>query len=186
MQQEYRIVIQNERYDQIRIFQLVFLAIMSVFFIIAAYYKNDMFAFAWPVLICFSIFIAQNQADFSRYKFFRITNFMESGFLWAIAGSMLLLTWWIALLVIVIAILQLFIKKQYEIIITRQSVVIKVPPEKNIPWHSLQNLVIKDELLTIDYKNNKIFQAGIIPASSNIGSEAEFNDFCRSQLVANS
>ncbi|CAN5432903.1 hypothetical protein BH10BAC2_BH10BAC2_47490 [soil metagenome] len=186
MQQEYRIVVKNERYNHTRIFQLVFLAIMSVFFIIAAYYKNDMFAFAWPALICFSIFIAQNQADFPRYKFFRITNFLESGFLWAIAGSMLLLTWWIALLVIIIAVLQLFIKKQYEIIFTKEAVVIKAPPEKNVEWQSLQNLVVKDELLTIDYKNNKIFQAELIPALSNIGNEAEFNDFCRLQLAMHS
>lgn len=185
MQQEYRIVIKNERYNYIRIFQIVFLAIMSIFFIIAAYYKNDIFAFTWPVLICFSIFIAQNQADFTRYKFFRITNFLESGFLWTIAGSILLFTWWIALLVILIAVLQLFIKKQYEIILTKQSVIIKAPPEKEISWQSLQNLVVKDELLTIDYKNNKIFQAAIIPELSNIGNEAEFNDFCRLQLASN-
>lgn len=186
MQQEYRIVIRNERYKQIMLFQIVFLTVIAIVFSIMSYYKNDMFGLIWPIMICFSIFIALNQADFARYKFFRFNKFLESGFVWSIAGSMLLLTWWIALLVIIIAILQLFFRKQYEITISKDSVLIKAVPEKNIEWQLLQNLVIKDELLTIDYKNNKIFQAGIIPSLSNIVNETEFNDFCRLQLAAHS
>jgi len=186
MQKEYRIFIKNERYHQVKSFQVIFLAVMAISFIIAAYYRNDILNLLWPVLLCFTIFIALNQADFSRYKIFRSANFLGSGFLWAIAGAALLLTWWIALLVIIIAVMQLFVKKQYEITVSVQSIEIKTQPLKNIDWQALQNLVVKDELLTIDYKNNKIFQAEIIPARSNIGSEADFNDFCRLQLAAHS
>jgi hypothetical protein len=184
MQQEYRVVIKNERYNQLRIFQLVFLTVMSVAFVAAAYYENQMPAFLWPMLTCISIFISINKADFNRYLFFRKINFPEWGFLWAVAGSIFLLTWWIALLVIAIAILQRFIKKQYEITFSPQAVIINASPQKIVEWPSLNNLVIKDELLTIDYRNNTILQAEIIPALSNIGNEAEFNDFCRLQLTA--
>ncbi|QEC66367.1 hypothetical protein FRZ67_03265 [Panacibacter ginsenosidivorans] len=184
MQQEYRIVIKNERYDQVRLLQVIFLAVMSIVFIVAAYYENNIFAFIWPMLLCFTIFIALNQQDFTRYKLFSFKNFLESGFVWTIIGSMLLLTWWITLLVIIIAVMQSLVKKQYEVILDRQAIQINAKPPKNIEWQALQNIVIKDELLTIDYKNNKIFQAEIIPALSIIGSEADFNDFCRLQLGA--
>jgi hypothetical protein len=186
MQQQYRIIIKNERYHQVRVFQVIFLAVMAISLIIAAYYKNDVLNLIWPILLCFTIFIAVNQDDFSRWKFFRFNNFLASGFLWAIAGAALLLTWWMVLLLIIIAVMQLLVKKQYEIIVNVQSIEIKAQPPKSIDWQALQNLVIKDELLTIDYKNNKIFQAEIIPALSNIGSEADFNDFCRLQLAVHS
>ena len=87
---------------------------------------------------------------------------------------------------IIIALMQLVIKKQYKIIVDTQTIRVNTQPAKNIEWRALQNLVIKDELLTIDYKNNKLFQAEIIPSLSNVGSETEFNDFCRLQLAATS
>lgn len=183
MQNKYRIIIKNERYDQVRFFQVILLAVIAIVFIIAAYYENNIFSFIWPILLCFTIFFALNQQDFVRYKLFRFKNFLETGFIWAIIGSVLLLPWWITLLIIIIAILQGLVKKQYEIILDQQAIQINANPSKNIEWQALQNVVIKDELLTIDYKNNKIFQAEIIPALSTIGSEADFNDFCRLQLA---
>jgi hypothetical protein len=41
--------------------------------------------------------------------------------------------------------------------------------------------MIKDGLLTIDFKNNRIIQQQIANISSGID-EKEFNDFCRQQL----
>ncbi|MEP6846734.1 MAG: hypothetical protein ABI861_12045, partial [Panacibacter sp.] len=105
MQQEYKITIKNERYNHVWLFQIIFLAVIAIIFGIASYYENNIFGLVWPVLLCFSIFFALNQADFARYKFFRMFNFVESAFLWAIAGSILLLTWWMAALVIIIAVI---------------------------------------------------------------------------------
>ena len=182
MQHEYRIIIKNERYQFVKIFQVVFLAVIAIVFSIACYFENDMYNFLWVALITFSLFIAINQEDFQRYKLLRSANFLQIGFLWAVAGAYFLLTWWITLLIAAISILQLFIKNQYEISVNEKFVFIKTFPQKNVEWQSLQNLVIKDDLLTIDYNNNKIFQAEINPMLSNIGNETEFNDFCRLQL----
>jgi hypothetical protein len=184
MQQEYRIIIKNERYNRVRLLQVIFLAVIAIVFCVAAYYENDIFSFIWTILICFTIFFSLNQQDFVRYRLFRSKSLLESGFIWAIIGSMLLLTWWITLLIMIIAVMQGLVKKQYEVILDQQAIQINAKPPKNIEWQALQNIVIKDELLTIDYKNNKIFQAEIIPALSTIGSEADFNDFCRLQLAA--
>lgn len=186
MQQAYKIIIKNERYKQVAVFQLVFLTMMAFIFIAAAYFEDNITGFLWPALLSMSIFLTVNKEDFKKFKFFRVTNFKESGFLWAIVGSVLLLDWWVALLVIAAAIIQLVIKEYYEIYIDNKSLEIHSYPRKNIAWNTLQNMVIKDGLLTIDYRNNKILQAEIIPALSNIGDEAEFNDFCRLQLAAHS
>ena len=54
-------------------------------------------------------------------------------------------------------------------------------PKKKIDWQELSNLMIKDGLLTIDFKNNRIIQQQVADISSTIN-EKEFNDFCRQQL----
>ena len=52
-------------------------------------------------------------------------------------------------------------------------------PKKEIEWIELSNVVLKDRLLTIDLKSNKLFQHEII---NNDTDETEFNNFCKEQL----
>jgi hypothetical protein len=52
---------------------------------------------------------------------------------------------------------------------------------RKIQWPELTNVVKKDDLLTIDFKNNKIVQ---IEISKMEGDEVEFNRFCQRQLAA--
>jgi hypothetical protein len=65
--------------------------------------------------------------------------------------------------------------------INERQVIYPSFPKKIIDWQDLSNLIIKDGLLTIDFKNNKIIQQQIADISSTID-EKEFNDFCRQQL----
>ena len=53
-------------------------------------------------------------------------------------------------------------------------------PVRIIQWNELNNVILKDGLLTIDFKNNKIIQQ-LIKHSNQIN-EKEFNDFCKEQL----
>ena len=49
------------------------------------------------------------------------------------------------------------------------------------PWAEIQNAILKDNLLTIDFKTNKIIQVEIIEGAKLID-ETEFNLFCTEQL----
>ena len=53
---------------------------------------------------------------------------------------------------------------------------------KNIRWTEINNVVLKDGILSIDFKNNKLIQQYIDDQSTNID-EKEFNDFCKSRLT---
>lgn len=53
--------------------------------------------------------------------------------------------------------------------------------KKNYPWEQVDNLILKDHLLTIDLKNNHVIQNEISPESYAV-SEEEFNSFCESHL----
>ena len=49
------------------------------------------------------------------------------------------------------------------------------------PWAEMQNVILKDNLLTIDFKTNKIIQVEIVESARAVD-EAEFNRFCKEQL----
>jgi len=48
-------------------------------------------------------------------------------------------------------------------------------------WNEVNNVLIKDGLITIDQKNNKLFQKEI-DAGVSLQVENEFNAFCKHQL----
>ena len=49
------------------------------------------------------------------------------------------------------------------------------------PWTEMENVILKDNLLTIDFKSNKIIQVEIVEPGKAID-ETEFNLFCNEQL----
>ena len=183
MPQPYRIVINNDRYKYVKPFQVSVFILIAILLAFVSYYKKDYSGYLWPVLLVLSAVILLNEKRLQQYKFFRFTNFKESGFLWAIAGCLILISWWMALLVIALAMTQLLVKKHFEIIFNEEGFDFRSFPKTHKDWQQVQNIVLKDDLLTIDYRNNKILQVEIIPVYSNIGSEAEFNEFCREMLA---
>ncbi len=49
------------------------------------------------------------------------------------------------------------------------------------PWVSMDNVILKDRMLTIDFKTNKIIQVEIAETAQAID-EADFNQFCTRQI----
>ena len=54
-------------------------------------------------------------------------------------------------------------------------------PKRNITWSELSNIILKDGLLTINFKNNKFIQQFVDETKTAVN-EQEFNDFCSQQL----
>ena len=54
-------------------------------------------------------------------------------------------------------------------------------PKKVYQWNIFNNVIVKDNMLTLDFKNNHLFQAEIeLPKNLN---EKEFNQFAHAQLI---
>lgn len=53
------------------------------------------------------------------------------------------------------------------------------------PWTEMENVILKDNVLTIDFKTNKIIQVEIVQSTKAID-EMEFNLFCNAQLLPKS
>ena len=74
------------------------------------------------------------------------------------------------------------VKFPYEIAFDPAGIVINTFPKKQFPWAMIQNALIKDDVITIDFKNNKLIQKDINePVTEAI--TTEFNSFCAEQIV---
>jgi hypothetical protein len=94
---------------------------------------------------------------------------------WCIAG-----VYWMALLLLAFNIFAMLSKQKIQIIFSAQQIIYKAFPSKKILWASLNNVVLKDGLLTIDFKNDKLLQQ---PVEEQQTSENDFNAFCQQQLT---
>lgn len=89
--------------------------------------------------------------------------------------------WWAAIAMILILFLYLAAIQIQVVQVTETGVAFGTFSKRIVKWHQLNNLVLKDGLLTIDFKNNKIIQQLIDDKSPSVN-EQEFNDFCRAQI----
>lgn len=86
-----------------------------------------------------------------------------------------------ALLYIVASFMERQIKIPQEIGFNNDEIVIAGFISKQYQWQELNNVVLKDNMLTMDFKNNKILQKETESDVSN-EIEKEFNAFCALQL----
>src|SRR5258706_2179488 len=70
--------------------------------------------------------------------------------------------------------------RKFEISFLPDKIIYPSIPKRNILWNELQNVILKDGILTLNFKNDKILQSEI--TDDDFVSEKEFNDFCHTQL----
>lgn len=88
---------------------------------------------------------------------------------------------WLAFVYIAAAVIEKQVKFPEEIAFDNDEVVINSFPKKRHSWDAFENIVLKDGLLTLDYKNNTLFQKQIESAVTK-EDEAAFNVFCQERL----
>jgi hypothetical protein len=89
--------------------------------------------------------------------------------------------YWAAIVNLVLFFFQFITKRKLIVLMFEDRIIYPSFPKNEIHWQNLNNLMLKDGLLTIDYKNNKLIQQET-EETDQIVDEAEFNDFCRRQL----
>lgn len=91
---------------------------------------------------------------------------------------------WLGVLFIVMAFLEKEAFKAQEIGFSRKHIRIDGLIKKDYEWSELSNVMLKDGILTMDFRNNKLFQREADDANDPEydGTEDEFNEFCASQL----
>jgi hypothetical protein len=80
-----------------------------------------------------------------------------------------------------LSIAERYIKFPDEIGFSKEKVVRNTFPSKTYQWYEIDNVLIRDNLFTLDLRNNKIIQKELDePVSEDL--EKEFNEYCRQQL----
>ena len=88
----------------------------------------------------------------------------------------------ISIFFIVAALLERQIKFPQEIGFTSQGITFNTFPFKNYTWQQVSNVMLKDNLLTLDFRNNKIIQKET-ESDVDAQTEKEFNEFCKVQIA---
>ncbi|GAC1396679.1 MAG: hypothetical protein NVSMB63_17140 [Sediminibacterium sp.] len=88
---------------------------------------------------------------------------------------------WPATIYLVAALIEKQVKFPPEVAFDETEIVFNTLPKKRFSWDMLSNVVLKDNLITIDFKNNKLIQKEI-ESTATLREEQDFNEFCRKML----
>jgi len=105
--------------------------------------------------------------------------------------------WYFSLLIILMLFLHNRLEADFKITVGAKNIIITGFLNHEYSWSALNNIILKDGLLTIDFKNNKVMQVepdwyesisatGLDISETGKGypeTEKEFNDFCRVYLL---
>ena len=89
--------------------------------------------------------------------------------------------YWMAGITLLFDIFSKITTRNLEVAFTKNDIQYPSFPIKKIKWDEVAQVILKDGLLTIDFKSNKIIQQTIDEIKTPVD-EKEFNDFCRQQL----
>ena len=89
----------------------------------------------------------------------------------------------IAFLYLIAAVLEKPVKLLPEVALDHEEIAFNSFPKKTYAWNEVSNVVLKDGLLTIDLKSNRLIQKEI-DANISESDEQDFNDFCKNHLKA--
>src|SRR6478736_1460024 len=172
-----------KKYDLISQLLLIAAIIVFLFFLF-----NNLEGWIWyslPIIVITAQIIYNL---FERRKG-EIVSYRLSFFIAALGFILLPEKSFFTILLTVLYIIPLFVERQIkfpeEIGFDDEGITINTFSKKFYPWSLITNVVLKDGLLTIDYKDNRLFQKEIEEQISPV-LESEFNEFCRSKLKAHS
>lgn len=180
--QKFEFVLKNDKvkqYDRFALFIIIINFALFCFLLINAGEKKIRVASAIATVLIIIVLLIDYFLERIKNNIdapYRFAGLYIAAFAW-----MQMDNWWAAVLCFVIAILYQLSRKPLAVTVDTEKIVYTSFPKKNITWGQLNNVILKDGLLTVDLKNNKILQSEISNLQKEAG-EKEFNDFCQTQL----
>ena len=174
---KYELVLKNEKEKFYKIINWLLLAVNFISIILLTlsirFHKLGPIILATAAVLAF-FFIHYFQRK--NEKLIYSTAFFIFCLAWDVAGY-----WWIGVANLLFMFLSILSLRKLIVLITEETVTYPSLFNKKIKWDELSNVILKDGLLTIDFKNNKLVQQ-LVDESNYSTDEKEFNDFCCQQL----
>lgn len=90
---------------------------------------------------------------------------------------------WLGILFFLQSFLEYQVKRPLEIGFSADRVVVNTLFKRSYVWSDFNNIILKDGLLTLDFKDNRLLQKEVADdEDEDDADEDEFNDYCRSRL----
>ncbi|HSC40123.1 MAG TPA: hypothetical protein VLD19_19700, partial [Chitinophagaceae bacterium] len=88
---------------------------------------------------------------------------------------------WLSIPLFLLGLFERQAKMPLEIGFTNDVVVINTLFRRYYRWTDFNNIILKDDILTLDFKNNRLLQRETVDEDGEAG-EDEFNNYCRERL----
>lgn len=115
-------------------------------------------------------------------KFFQFNSvyaILVSAIFWLLLGNFM-----VALPLFLLGFLGFYANKKLIIEVSKTGIVYPSFPQKHFEWNTVSQTMVKDDILTIDLKNNQLLQFNLPPEELS-GLEVQiFNTFCKSCVEA--
>lgn len=89
---------------------------------------------------------------------------------------------WLGIPILALSFLEKPAKMPLEIGITEDRIVFNTLYKRRFAWRDFNNVLLKDGILTLDFKNNRLFQKETADVTDAVD-EYEFNEYCKKQLA---
>lgn len=195
MQQSYRLIIRDKKYEGFKKLASFLFLINAIVFIALGVrslsVSNQVILFtASALLLAYAVY---NWYWKQKKERSYLVAYVLVAAVWAVETPY----WYFSIPILVLLLLQFRMESDFSIFLSAEEVIVDGFIKKNYAWSGFNNIVLKDALLTLDFRNNKILQVepdwnssvadgGIEAWDPDEGypeTEQDFNEFCKKQLA---
>ena len=177
---QYILIIKKEKPLNIDLISILLCFISFAFFIYHSFLQNNFVSVVFlgalliPVTVTRSVWLKKKSGKSSiTFKH----PLLITGIIWLFIPGLR----WFFILFVLFVLFDHQARHPLEIGVSDEQIVITTFFRKRYRWSDFSNVILKDNLLTLDFKNNKVLQREIEPYLSNVN-EKEFNAFCAEQI----
>lgn len=177
--QQFEITLKNEKVKLYNRLSWLIITIHIIIFLSISFFSNEkairVTAIASLLLLAFCFFLK---------FYFKKTKWaigLHPFFLSLMVGWISMEKYWLAAIPLIFDILSSITERKFSVEVSVDKIFYPSFPKKNISWSELNNIILKDGLLTINFKNDKFIQQFVDETKTAVN-EQEFNDFCSQQL----
>lgn len=173
----YSIVVPNKKAESYSLISLI-IAFMNIGMFVFALLGNSSSTIQWVIISGIVVVVSSLTHYFFIQKKNKTTvyinfSFILCGFIWLLLGL-----YFSGAGMVVFGLFGIYANKPLRLIFKEDGIWYPSFPAKIIPWENIEQVRLKDTILTIDLINNQLLQFAV---SNNeaLPSEEEFNEFCK-------
>ena len=175
--QQFEIILKNDKIKSYRSIALFILLLNVAVFIFLLFYDRYRYEAASAILLI-GIYIFMRLYFIRKYN---QGNYLDQVLLFVLAGCWFgMQNYFLVFLLVILGILYHLSLQKLLFVFTTDKISKMNFPGKDFDWNMFNNVILKDNILTLDFKNNRLIQAEI--DKSHEINERQFNSFAQSQL----